>query len=573
MTEFQLSEREELLLNAALNPSVDIAQQSWENWASQGAIETAPHHELRLLPAVYAHLSSIAPAFRLPSKLRGKAKAIFTRSNLLASATLPMIKELNRHSPVMLTKGLAMCIRFGTWSSRTMADVDIHVPAESLETVCGILANSGWTPRYGLTLPSLIHRTSLRRDSWNFTKGAADIDLHWRLPAGPAENWLAEEMWQSGERFEFRGHTLLLQSPEFALVSSLRHGFLLNDRGDALQTVVDAVLLLPVCKTDRLPILLEKSELLGPFRELSSILERVGARGILPKLECEPTHEIAPGKWRDKPKTERSLLRRPFLYRLWNLLGRKSSLERLIVRTSGPFSKPLSGKTLLRADYDLSDCAILDEVGGPGWAWPQSGCFWSDRADARLLIPLQHAGDHLLFLGLTRDHSRNSRLWIFANGYPVTRIDFAKGNTADYCLMIPRKLLFGPWVELSLRPHPNSGREANPGEFGVPVKRLRVVDLHRIVDVHQMVEFLGLQNPKPLYLKILNGDEPEASKFARIKKKIDTSARRGSSKIPQDFDPISYVLSYPDLFEREVDPYEHYVSYGRRERRFYRFVR
>ena len=82
-----------------------------------------------------------------------------------------------------------------------------------------------------------------------------------------------------------------------------------------------------------------------------------------------------------------------------------------------------------------------------------------------------------------------------------------------------------------------------------------------------------MQNPKPLYLKILNGDEPEASKFARIKKKIDTSARRGSSKIPQDFEPITYVLSYPDLFESEVDPYEHYVSYGRRERRFYRFVR
>src|SRR5690349_2364607 len=120
MTEFRLSESEELLLKAALNPSVDIARQSWENWASQGAIENAPHHELRLLTAVYAHLSWIAPAFRLPNKLRGKAKAIFTRSNLLASATLPMINELGRHSPVMLTKGLAMCIRFGTWSSRPM---------------------------------------------------------------------------------------------------------------------------------------------------------------------------------------------------------------------------------------------------------------------------------------------------------------------------------------------------------------------------------------------------------------------------------------------------------------------
>ena len=572
MTGFQLSEREELLLKAALNPSVAIARQSWENWASQGAIENAPHHELRLLPAVYAHLSSIAPTFRLPSKLRGKAKAIFTRSNLLASATLPMINELGRHSPVMLTKGLAMCIRFGTWSSRPMADVDIHVPFRSLETVCASLANSGWTPRYGMTLQSLIHRTSLHRDSWNFTKGAADIDLHWRPRTGPEENWLTKEMWQSGERFEFRGQSLLLQSPEFALVSSLWHGVVQGDRGDALQTIVDAVLLLPVCRSDRLAILLEKSDLLGPFRELMLILERVGARAILPKFAFETagTYEPAPGKWRYKPKTERSLLRRPLLYKLWNLLGKKSSLERLILRTSGPFSKPLSGKAPVRSDYDLSDCGTLDEVGGPGWSWPHSGCFWSNGFDARLLIPLQHVGDYLVLLGLGGNLSPDSRFYVFANGYPVTRINFSKVHAADYCLIIPRNLLFGPWIELSLRPQP-AGRE-DIHAFSVPARRLRVLDLNRVIDVHEMAEFCGLEKPKSLYLKILNGNEPEASKFARIKQRIETSAHRASPDLPHDFDPIAYVISYPDLFEHEVDPYEHYISSGRREGRFYRFV-
>ena len=533
MTEFQLSEREELLLNAALNPSADIARQSWENWASQGAIENAPHHELRVLPAIYAHLSSIAPAFRLPSKLRGKAKAIFTRSNLLASATLPMINELGRHSPVMLTKGLAMCIRFGTWSSRPMADADIHVPVESLETVCGILANSGWTPRYGMTLQSLIHRTSLRRDSWNFTKGAADIDLHWRLRAGPAENWLAEEMWQSGERFEFRGHSLLLQSPEFALVSSLWHGFVQGDRGDALQTIVDAVLLLPVCRSDRLPILLEKSDLLGPFRELMSILERVGARGILPKFAFETT--IAPkpalGKWRYKPKTERSLLRRPFLYKLWNLLGRKSSLERLILRTSGPFSKPLSGKRHSELDYDLSDCSMLDEVGGPGWAWPHLGCFWSDRADARLLIPLQHVGDHLLLLGLAGNLSPNSRFYVFANGNPVTRIDFSKGHAADYCLIIPRNLLFGPWIELSLRPQPLRAEANKTPGFSVPARRLRVLDLHRTVNVHQMIDFSVCKCEGALF---------ENPQWRRTGEQANSPASRNGSKRQHIAGPVEF---------------------------------
>ena len=39
----------------------------------------------------------------------------------------------------MLTKGVAICIRFNAWSSRAMGDVDIYVPLPFLEQVCGIL--------------------------------------------------------------------------------------------------------------------------------------------------------------------------------------------------------------------------------------------------------------------------------------------------------------------------------------------------------------------------------------------------------------------------------------------------
>jgi hypothetical protein len=40
--------------------------------------------------------------------------------------------------------------------------------------------------------------------------------------------------------------------------------------------------------------------------------------------------------------------------------------------------------------------------------------------------------------------------------------------------------------------------------------------------------------------------------------------------MPMDFDPVLYVLSYDDLFEHEVDPYEHFLAYGRKERRGWR---
>ena len=47
-------------------------------------------------------------------------------------------------------------------------------------------------------------------------------------------------MWESGEEVGYSGRTLLIQSAEFALISSLNHGFLEGNRSDLLQTVVDS---------------------------------------------------------------------------------------------------------------------------------------------------------------------------------------------------------------------------------------------------------------------------------------------------------------------------------------------
>ena len=98
------------------------------------------------MTAVYAHLSRVAPSLKLPRKLRGKAKATFAANSLLAKGCLPIIAELSRRSPVMLTKGVAICIRFDAWSSRTMGDVDIYVTLPFLEEVCAVLLNNRMDP-------------------------------------------------------------------------------------------------------------------------------------------------------------------------------------------------------------------------------------------------------------------------------------------------------------------------------------------------------------------------------------------------------------------------------------------
>ena len=68
-------------------------------------------------------------------------------------------------------------------------------------------------------------------------------------------------------------------------------------------------------------------------------------------------------------------------------------------------------------------------------------------------------------------------------------------------------------------------------------------------------------------LNIFRGEEPYASKWARIKTKMDTSPFREANELPANFDPTQYVLCYPDLFEHEVDSYEHFVKWGRHEGR------
>lgn len=261
------------------------------------------------------------------------------------------------------------------------------------------------------------------------------------------------------------------------------------------------------------------------------------------------------------------MLNRPLRYRLWEILWRRASIERLMLRLGGPLSTPLSYSGTTRDEYDLRDCAVLDEIAGPGWAWPEPDHtgFWSDRADARLLIPLRRISDHLIVLGIaeSRLYSLNARLKVFANGMYLAPLDLRERlSVSDYCLMVPQRALFGPWLELSLRPQHYLGHGTYYGRDyqlarGAPLRRLRIYDMPRLSEV-----FSGQHVPQLLYT-LLQADQPQASKFERIRKKIETSQYRDSRDLPADFNPLVYVLSYPDLFEHEVDPYEHFLQYGR----------
>lgn len=558
-----LSRYETMLLRAALDRRADVATSNWQRWAQARVLEDAPSPEIRLLPAVFANLKQVAPALRMPSKVDGLAKMTFAKARNFVFSSLDTIDALSQVSRVMPTKGLAMLIRFDTWSSRPIADIDVHITEPNLGAALDVLAAKGWKPYHGMTYGSLLHRSSLRRESWNFVKGTGQIDLHWRLPASHMDDGLEADMWKTAEAVEFAGRTLLLQTPEYAFITMLHHGFLRGQRSDVMQTIVDAAHLMPLCRSDELASLVSRANLTREGYKLMRYFQELGLSEMiaaLSRLDMKP-------RWprgARRVTLESALLRRPTLYRAWESLGRPAVVERFLLRWDGPFSKPLTPKPP-KPEYDLRVCETIDEIAGPGWSWPEpdGGCFWSDRADARLLVPLHRVDDHLIVLFFDERAGLNPEIDVFVNGLRVARrTHMQRLSDTAWCLMVTRRMLFAPWVEISMRPRERvvfeeEGQRARI----VPARRLRVLELDQVAGLFGGHEITRLQ------MRLLKREEPHVTKLARIEAKIRTSPLSSSTELPTNFDPLQYVLSYPDLFEHEVDPYAHYLDFGRDEGR------
>ncbi|KAK6020568.1 cysteine/glutathione ABC transporter membrane/ATP-binding component domain protein [Ostertagia ostertagi] len=70
-----------------------------------------------------------------------------------------------------------------------------------------------------------------------------------------------------------------------------------------------------------------------------------------------------------------------------------------------------------------------------------------------------------------------------------------------------------------------------------------------------------------LYERILAEIPADLEKFSRIRAMLATSDDRENQSLPKEFNALRYVTRYTDLFETEDDPFVHYLTHGRRERR------
>jgi hypothetical protein len=569
MPDISLTPRETDLVHAALSADRQTAAAAWRSWTEQVVLEEAPYPEVRLLPMAHSNLAKVAPDLVLPLKVRGKARATFARSRLMCHQAVPALRELLKAVPVIVTKGAAFCVKFHAWSFRQTGDVDIQVKHRNLARSVDILTALGWTPKYGMTPDSLKHRTPLRRNSWNLTRQKGDIDLHWRLVDGAGAKRIARRYWETAEPVDFLGARALMPSPEFATIGALQHGFIEGSRADALQALVDCWHWLPLCDRNKLA---EAISLTG-MGELVPVLAAAFDDARLPmgnsilKQAAARSSPRSPRQARLRIRRDKQVLHRPQLYKYWTRLGRPYALERLILRTFGPFSKPLVQAAAPRPEYDLRDCAILDEIGGPGWGWPEPEhtCFWSDQADNRLLVSLPDMQDYfaIVSFSVAAKWSSHPKVSVGINGRPVRDLDFQSEGRTKFALLVPRSCLFGPWIEFSFRP---VGFDARPFSTYGERRSLPAVRL-QIIPAQAAAATFAVRDPTPLQCKVDRGEEPHYSKFKRVELKIRESKFSNDPRLPAGFDPVTYVLMYEDLLNAEVDPSWHFIVAGQREGR------
>lgn len=565
-----LSAQELDLLQAALVERPQAAYTGWQSWLASTPIDQAPHSQLRILPAVYANLSRLGFAGDLPEKIKGKARATFTQNSILLNAALPAIQLLkDAQIPVMLCKGVDLCARFNSWSNRSMGDIDLYIPPGTLSQACTILQTAGWKPQYGMTWDSLIWRSSLKRESWNLRKQHGDLDLHWALAPGQLSQSLFSQLWETSQELSLKGVLVQMPTPEFALLLILQHAFVFGTRNDVLQAIIDIAKLKANINHTSMQALLKSLSLKNVYDQVINVIDHIQQdKTLLAKEDCKPKNTFSiEGNLSivTSQKPENQLVRFPKLYHAWQALGFNSSIERLLLQLLGPISKPLAGSTYSSLSWDVRECQILDTIGGPGWTWPEPEhtCFWSDRADARLLLPLPKQDEYLLIINLG-EHWKgrpNYEVTVYANGHALGDLPLDYHCQAVY--WISRYMLYGNWVEISFRPkHFLKEMKARPTRVCVPLRQMRLIAQQEAGDYFQKVP-----NPNWLMRSILNQEEPYYSKYQNIRSKLMLSPECISPALPPHFDPLYYILLNPDLLDAQVDPYEHFIHHGMNEGR------
>jgi hypothetical protein len=271
-----------LLFHAALG-APDVAREAWQNWERgfdwSGPIETAT---FRVLPLIYSHWRSFGGANELPDRVKGVYRFWWVRAQKREMTLRAALGALaTADVPVMLIKGAPLALTvYPEPATRTMADVDLHVPLSRLPDALRALEGEGWTPREPEFLShDLRHEVTLRHSSTRVRGEGIELDVQ-RYPLESCRwNDFNEQIWQRAATLEVANHEVKVPRAEDHLVLLAAHGL----RGAQYQSfawVTDLVFLLRAQNLDwnQVVALAQKTYLTAPVADaLAFVREEFGA--------------------------------------------------------------------------------------------------------------------------------------------------------------------------------------------------------------------------------------------------------------------------------------------------------
>lgn len=175
------------------------------------------------------------------------------------------------------------------------------------------------------------------------------------------------------------------------------------------------------------------------------------------------------------------MTRKPTHYRLWLALGRRARIERILLWLGGPFSNTPPSLGRGRNSYDVHTHNSFDRLVCGEGAQGDHIYIVQDRSDARILIPLASMHDHTVILEFAADgiEVRGGRINVFANGRYLATVNREElVGAGRWQFFIPGDVLFGRWVELSLRAEPHDAKGSDRPRhdlIDLPVQRLQVL--------------------------------------------------------------------------------------------------
>lgn len=96
-----------------------------------------------------------------------------------------------------------------------------------------------------------------------------------------------------------------------------------------------------------------------------------------------------------------------------------------------------------------------------------------------------------------------------------------------------------------------------------------ITDINTGIKVNNLIsgEEIRTELSSEFILKPISDNGEILKKIKLIVSKAETSNYRNAVDIPDEFNPENYIAMHNDLFEAMVDPYEHYVLFGKKEGR------